>query len=210
VNWVKGNATNAELARNLAQESDVVVHAAGVLFQTPEFSQVINSPTIGTTISAFGAAVAAGWSQFRQAYSNRELQDFEGVQCSSAINLASGIKPGKTVIYTSAAISPMMKYFVHPQYISSKQRAESEILQNQAIRGLIFRPGLIQSESRPMAYLLGLGSIMLEKVGLLPPKIHVKKLASAIVYAAENSSENGVFEYPEIIMISNLSNSTLK
>ncbi|KNE63121.1 hypothetical protein AMAG_08284 [Allomyces macrogynus ATCC 38327] len=211
VEWISGDVTDpnlplAQLVRMHDKPVDAVVHAVGILFQTPVLNEIVNAPSISASLCAVHRLVTG------QARGDASLE-FDALQCASAIRLADELGMAASeatittnqphvpaMIYVSAEVTRAMEYAVRREYLVTKRRAESHILaQAQRLRPVVLRPGLLESKFRPLTRPMAWASSIASAItGLVPPGLHVADLADAVVGAAEHSEVSGVLGPQEL------------
>ncbi|KAI9175931.1 hypothetical protein H9P43_006295 [Blastocladiella emersonii ATCC 22665] len=184
VTWARGDALDASTTADHASRADAVVHAVGILFQTPEYNAVVNAPTLSSALAALPRALRP----------HSRPVEFADVQTSMLTELAAAAK-GKPVVYVSAEVSPLMRAAVNAEYLRTKRTAEDALnARNEKGEGrsVVVRPGIVASTHRPLTYPLALGGHLLHAVGLVPRVLSPETIAQAVVGAVAREDVKGI------------------
>jgi len=204
VRWVKGDAADFSTVKTMVDESDLVVHAIGLLFD-------VNSGLGDLNKIVSGSGSVPG-----------ESSTYDTVTRKTAFNLIEAVRqrpqlpffapPPKPVVFVSCAeagwpdvpLGPQVEN-IAPQwlkeYLVAKRAVEAEITSSpDAIRPVMFRPSLIWSWTKfdvlPIIPIFNL----LNAIGVpfVDKTVTVNTLASAIVAALEDDGISGTQRFPEM------------
>lgn len=202
VKWVKGDAADFNVMKDLVGNSDLVVHAIGLLFDS-------QSGLANLNIIVSGSNSVPG-----------EESTYDRVTRQTAFNLIEAIKgklrlpfaPPTPVGFVSAAEAGWPDVFLGPQvetivpsflrnYLAAKRKVEAEFAANtNSIRSVIFRPSFIWDWTKldilPLVPVMNLLSAI--GVPFTDKCVTVDTLSRAIIAALEDDAVNGVQRFPEM------------
>ena len=213
VNWVKGNADDQGLMKDLAKDKDAFVHAIGLLLDSESGLRFANLITSGS--QSVPSASATYDSEMR----------------ATAFNLLEAAESTKTskprpFVYVSAAeagwednalgtkIEAGMKDkgFFLPRYLEAKRKVErkmSEDAEKAGIRPIVARPSFMWDPTKfdilPLLPVWTIGNKLNIGKGTFNPPLRVSIAGSAIVQAISDSSITGVVTSSQLFSLAPLS-----
>lgn len=202
VKWVKGNAADEGVVRNLVADHDAVVHAIGLLFD-------VNSGLTNYNIVVSGSGSVPD-----------SQSTYDTITRKTAFNLIDAVKskfrlpfsPPTPVLFVSAAEAgwPEVSFGdqvekVAPawlkEYLAAKRAVEKEIAScPDAIRPVVFRPSLIWSWTKfdvlPVIPIFNLASAV--GIPFVDKTVTVNTLSRAIIAGLEDNSVSGVQRFMQM------------
>lgn len=185
VNWIKGDALNRNQLAQVLQDQTFVAHAIGTLFE--------------------GEGIFSIYKKYKGSFPSDELS-YEKMNRDTLLFAGSEARLIPTIKAFAYVSASNLTKFLLPKYIETKREAEVWMLENEAFRPVILRPGFIYGQERKVSYPLAAGFKMatLFTAGLVPPALSVETVARALINALIKPPLMPVLEVKDIMKIGNL------
>lgn len=209
VNWVVGDATDAQSVKEIIADADGVVHSIGLLFD-------VDSGLAGLNTIVSGSGSKPGESSTYDAITRQTMFNIiEAIESKQNSLLSKVTGSGKTkfpLCFVSAAEAgwPDVKWGSTVEnnlapswlknYLAAKRAVESRLATSTAIRPAIFRPSLIWDWTKldvlPVIPVFNAASAV--GVPFVDKTVRVETLADAIVAGIEKDSVSGVQRFKQM------------
>ncbi|KAJ9050881.1 hypothetical protein DSO57_1009992 [Entomophthora muscae] len=208
VDWRQGDLLDPSSYRELLSNNDIVIHSVGALLDF-NYKHLMNQ---GLCASVTGLA-----SNFITKPASNDLNKINFLTAKKLCEVVSDYPNVKVLSYISASpVIPPVIFGI--KYIASKRAAEQHILlsshseSSNGIRrkSLIFRPGIMFSDNRPLASGIASGVALAGYVAPfcnMPTPLRVETVAEAVIQSSINAAScsskqrSNIYEVNDILKL---------
>lgn len=205
VNWVKGDATDANAVKNVVKDADAVVHAVGLLFDVNSGLANLNTIVSGSGSlpgddSTYDAITRQTMFNIVDAIEGKLSFPSFGKQEKFPLCFVSAAEAGWPDVTGGSFVEEKLAPEWLKQYLGAKRTVEERLTSSTKIRAAIYRPSLIWDWTKfdvlPVIPVFNIASAV--GVPFVDKTVRVETLADAIVQGIIDDEVEGVQRYMEM------------
>jgi nucleoside-diphosphate-sugar epimerase len=205
VNWVKGDATDANTVKSLVKDADAVVHAVGLLFDVNSGLANLNTIVSGSGSlpgddSTYDLITRQTMFNIVDAIEGKLSFPSFGKQEKFPLCFVSAAEAGWPDVTGGSFVEEKLAPEWLKQYLGAKRTVEERLTSSTKIRAAIYRPSLIWDWTKfdvlPVIPVFNIASAV--GVPFVDKTVRVETLADAIVQGIIDDEVEGVQRYMEM------------